>query len=235
MTNNQSHDQPKPRQRPLIDNRTRGAHAGLEGLQDTLAKQHGVSRSTVRLALNTLRGQGLIAVRVGSGSTVLPGPDAKAATAWRTTEAGPDRLTDTTEPDRFRSTIGERLAELLNLDADEPTFVQVECGTDPDTGHKVITRRIPPFSACEHTSLETESFPQRSDLLAILTKTHGQLTAAEYIRPRIPSPDDARTLDLSEGTPILEATRITHAEHRGVLAEIEHTGGNGIQFAYRIG
>jgi GntR family transcriptional regulator len=190
-----------------------------------------VSRSTVRLALNTLRLEGLIAVRVGSGSTVRPGPDAKAVTAWRSTEAGPDRLTGTSEPDRFRSTVGERLADLLGLDADEPTFVQVLHGTDPDTGRKVIARRILPSSACEGTSLETQSFPDRPELLAILTKAHRKLMAAEYVRPLIPAPDDATTLDLPEGIPILETSHITHAGRKGVLAEIERTGGEGIQHA----
>ncbi|WP_194921440.1 GntR family transcriptional regulator [Catenulispora rubra] len=200
--------------------------------EDALGKQHKVSRSTVRLALNTLRMQGLIAVRVGSGSTVLPGPDAKTVTAWRTTETGPDRLTDVSEPDRFTSTIGERLADLLDLDADEPTFVQEVRGTDPETGRTVTVRRILPFSACEGTSLETKSFPDRPELLATLTKAHGKLTTAEYIRPLIPAPDDATALDLPEGTPILETTRITHAGAKGVLAEIERAGGDGIQHAY---
>lgn len=207
---------------------------GLLPSEDTLGKKHKVSRSTVRLALNTLRQQGLIAVRVGSGSTVLPGPDAKAVTAWRSAEAGPDRLIDTSEPDCFRSTVGERLADLLDLDADEPTFVQVLHGTDPDTGRRVISRRVLPFSACERTSLETEPFPGRPELLAILAKAHKELAAAEYIRPLIPAPDDATTLDLPEGTPILETTRITLAGGKGVLAEIERTGGDGIQHGYRL-
>ena len=202
--------------------------------EDALGKEHKVSRSTVRLALNTLRQQGLIAVRVGSGSTVLPGPDARTVTTWRSTKADPDRLTNTSAPDRFRSTVGERLADLFLVDADEPTFVQVLHGIDPDTGHTVITRRILPFSACEGTSLETEPFPDRPELLAILSKAHGKLKATEYVRPMNPTPDDATTLDLPEGVPILETTRLTHAGGRGVLAEIERTGGDGIQHAYNL-
>lgn len=202
--------------------------------EDALGKQHKVSRSTVRLALNTLRLEGLIAVRVGSGSTVRPGPDAKVATAWRGIETGPDRLTDASEPDRYRSTIGERLAELLGIDADEPTFVQVVTGTDPDTGRKVIARRILPFSACPDGDLEIQSFPDRPRLLEILAKAHRALTAAEYVRPLMPAPDEATTLELTDGTPILETTRITHAGRKGVLAEIERTGGDGIQHAYRL-
>ena len=202
--------------------------------EDALGKQHGVSRATVRLALNTLRSEGLVMSHMGRGSIVRPRPDDKAVTAWRTTASSADRLTDTGEPDRYRSTIGERLAELLNLDADEPTFVQAVTGTDPDTGRTVIARRILPFSAAEFTTLETECFPDRPELLAILTKAHGKLATAEYVRPLMPAPDEAAALALIDGTPILETTRITSAGGKGVLAEIERTGGDGIQHAYRL-
>lgn len=202
--------------------------------EDEIGKRHGVSRATVRLALQALRSEGLVMSQMGRGSTVRPRPDDKAVTAWRNAEIGADRLTNVSEPDRYRSTIGERLAELLGLPADEPTFVQVVTGTDPDTGRKVTARRILPFSACEGSSLETEPFPDRPELLEMLAKAHRKLTAAEYVRPVMPTPDETTALDLIDGTPILEITRVTHAGRRGVLAEIERTGGDGIQHAYRL-
>ena len=98
----------------------------------------------------------------------------------------------------------------------------------------MIARRIRPFSACEQTSLETEPFPDRPELLATLTKAHRKLTTAKYIRPVNAAPDDAAILDLNEGTPILKTTRITYAGRTGALVEIERTSGDGIQHAYRL-
>ena len=82
--------------------------------------------------------------------------------------------------------------------------------------------------------METEPFPERAELLAILAKAHGELTAAEYVRPLMPTPDEATTLDLIDGTPILETTRITSAGGRPVLVETECTSGDGIQHGYRL-
>jgi GntR family transcriptional regulator len=202
--------------------------------EDALAKRHGVSRPTIRLALNTLRAEGLISVRMGKGSTVRPGPDAEATTIWRTADTGPDRLTDTSEPERYRRNAGTRMAALLDIPADEPMFVQDATGTDPGTGRTVLTRRMLPFTVAEGTPLETEPFPDRPALLAILAKAHGKLTVAEYVRPLMPQPDESATLDLIDGTPILETTRITSADGRPVLAETERTSGDGTQNGYRM-
>ena len=201
--------------------------------EDALAQRHKVSRPTIRLALNTLRAEGLISVRMGKGSTVRPGPDAEAVTIWRTADTGPDRLTDTSEPERYRRNAGTRMAALLGIPADEPMFVHAT-GTDPDTGRTVITHRMLPFTAAEGTPLQKEPFPDRPALLATLAKAHGKLTVAEYIRPLMPQPDESATLDLIDGTPILETTRITSAGGRPVLAETERTSSDGVQNGYRL-
>jgi GntR family transcriptional regulator len=202
--------------------------------EDTLAQRFSVSRPTVRLALNTLRAEGLLSVRMGKGSTVRPGPDAKAVTIWRDADTGPDRLTHPSEPQRYRSHPGPRIAALLGMDADEPAFVQDATGTDPATGRRVLTRRILPFTVAENTPLHMAQFPERAELLTILTQAYGELSATEYVRPLMPAPDEATALDLIEGTPILETTRITSAGRRPVLAETERTSGDSTQNGYRI-
>jgi DNA-binding GntR family transcriptional regulator len=50
----------------------------------------------------------------------------------------------------------------------------------------------------------------------------------------MPQPDESATLDLIDGTPILETTRITSAGGRPVLAETERTSGDGIQNGYHL-
>jgi hypothetical protein len=126
------------------------------------------------------------------------------------------------------------MAALLDIPADEPMFVQHATGTDPDTGRTVITHRMLPFTVAEGTSLEAEPFPDRPALLAILAKAYGKLTVAEYVRLLMPQPDESATLDLIDGTPILETTRITSAVGRPVLAETERASGDGIQNGYRL-
>jgi GntR family transcriptional regulator len=202
--------------------------------EDTLAQRYKVSRPAVRLALNTLRAEGLISVRMGKGSIVRPGPDAKTTTIWRDANTGPDRLTNPSEPQRYIRHPEPRIAELLGVAADEPAFAQDATGTDPVAGRTVLTRRILPFSVAENTPLHMESFPNRAELLAILTQAYGDLSAVEYVRPLMPAPDEATALDLIEGTPILETTRITSAAGRPVLAETERTSGDSTQNGYRL-
>jgi hypothetical protein len=142
---------------------------------------------------------------MGKGSMVRPGPDATTATIWRSIAQGSDRLTGPTEPEVYRRNAGERIADLLSIDADEPMFVQALTGTDPATGRTVITHRMLPFSTVADTPLQQATtelgFPARANLMAMLADHYCQLSAVENVRPLMPAPDEATTLGLIEGAP----------------------------------
>jgi GntR family transcriptional regulator len=205
---------------------------GLLPSEPTLSETYGLSRPTVRLALNTLRAEGLIGVRMGKGSFVRTRSDADIVTVERTQAA--DRLTVTGQLSHFRQDADPAVADLLNIRDGSATFVQDATAVQGGTGHKVLARTIISFATVEGTPLETEPFPERSALLAALTAVHGKLSATEYVRARSPQADEPSTLALADGAPVLETTRVTSAKGRPLFADIERTSAEGVQYAYKL-
>jgi GntR family transcriptional regulator len=221
----------------IRDEIARGEYAPGELLpsEAQMSERYKVSRPTVRQALIALRTEGLIEVRMGKGSFVRRSYDAPAVTVDRSMPADKTpALSLAGEPERYRSEADTRTAELLGIKQGHPTFVEDATCIEDGTGRRILTRRVLPFSTAEFTSMENEPFPQRPELIEILTKTYGKLgPAIEYVRSRMPSPDEAAALELSDITPILETTRVTPGK-RPLFAETERTSAEGIQLAYPV-
>ena len=114
-------------------------------------------------------------------------------------------------------------------------FVQDVTGIDPATHRPVTTRRMLPFSIAEHTPAwkPSPSPNAPSSWPSSQRRTGNSPPPSKYVS-LMPTPDEATTLDLIDGTPILETTRITSAGGRPVLVETECTSGDGIQHGYRL-
>lgn len=197
-----------------------------------LKTEYGVSATTVRQALIALRAEGLIIVRNGIGSFVSASYNQPAATIdrGRTAEAPP--LVTTGEPMQFRGTADAPTAALLGIAEDEPLFNTEVPAAEDGTGRKVLIRRTIPIEATDGHAPDPDA--DTETLLATLTNRHGKLTATEYVRARMATPDERSALDLSDAVPILETIRVATAKGRTVYAETQRTSAEGVQLAYPI-
>ncbi|WP_194906137.1 GntR family transcriptional regulator [Catenulispora rubra] len=199
-----------------------------------MSEVYKVSRPTVRQALIALRAEGLIGVRMGKGSYVRRSYNSAAATIDRS-GTGPARLLKpTAEPNGYRQNADAPTAELLGISEDDPMFVLELPTIEDGTGRKVLTRRLLPVAITANTPLATDHFPERSALLTALTERHGKLSAIEYVRTRMPNPDETTALELSDITPLLETILVTSAKRGPVLAESERTSGEAVQLSYPV-
>lgn len=203
--------------------------------ENTLVERYGVSKPTVRLALSTLRGEGLIRVVNGKGSYVRDTPTtAPAVTVTRDLNDPTRGITPTGQPEHSRQEADARLAALLGVDEHEPLYVLDQTATDDVTGRTVLTRRILPSTAAEDITLETQPHPNRSELLRVLRDKHGELTTLLLTRAYLPRPDEAATLDMPEATPVLETIWLsTDLDGHPVLVETERASGDNSQYEYR--
>ena len=203
--------------------------------ENTLVERYGVSKPTVRLALSTLRGEGLIRVVNGKGSYVRDTPTTTPpVTVTRDPHDPTHGITLTGQPEHSRHEADGRIAALLGIDEQDPLYILDRTATDDATGRTVLTRRILPFTATEGTTLETQPHPDRPELLRVLRDKHGELTTHLLTRAYLPHPDEATTLGIPEATPVLETTWLTQ-DPGGytVLAEIERANADGVHYAFR--
>lgn len=199
-----------------------------------MSEEYKVSRPTVRQALIALRAEGLIGVRMGKGSYVRRSYNSAATTIDRSGNSPARPLKPTAEPSGFRQNADAPTADLLGISEDDPMFVLDVPTIDEQTGRKVLTRRLLPVAITANTPVATDHFPERSALLAALTDRYGKLSATEYVRTRMPNPDESTALGLSDITPLLETTLVISAKRGPVLAEIERTSGEGVQLSYPV-
>lgn len=197
-----------------------------------LREEYDVSPTTVRQALLELRSEGLITVRNGKGSFVSASYNQPAATIDRASTADAPALITTGDPLQFRGTADTPMAALLGITEDEPLFNVEVPAVEDGTGRKVLIRRIIPIEATNGHAPEPNA--DTATLLAMLTKRHGKPTVTEYVRARMPSPDERTALDLSDAVPIFETIRVATAKRRTVYAETQRTSTEGVQLAYPI-
>lgn len=204
--------------------------------ENALVERYEVSKPTVRLALSALRGEGLIKVVNGKGSYVRDtAGNAPATTVHRDPGDPWQGVHPTGKPEHSRQEADARLAALLGTQEGEPLFIQDRTAQDLTTGRTVLTRRILPFTVAEGTLLETQPYPDRTELLTILREAYGETTTRIYTRAYLPRPDEGTALNMLDATPVLETTWITAgAKGQILLAEVENANSEGICYAYDL-
>jgi hypothetical protein len=80
------------------------------------------------------------------------------------------------------------MAALLNIAEDEPLFIVEVPAAEDGTGRRVLIRRMIPIEASDGYAPDPGT--DTDALLAMLAKRHGKASTTEYVRARMPSPDE---------------------------------------------
>ena len=202
--------------------------------ETVLIERYHVSRITARAAVRSLRAAGLVITEHGRGTRVRDAstgpidldtaithdPASHRLTTWD------DAWSPVEDAIRYRTTATGPLARTLALDDGEPLFAHERLLTPANDAPAVGAPRIAhtvfvPFAVCvDAPGIEADPFAPLPALYAALTAVGHALTWHDTITARMPTPDEAAALTLSEGAPLLLHTRTTHGtDHRPLLHE----------------
>ena len=176
--------------------------------ETVLMERYGVSRITARNAVRALRASGLVITEHGRATYVRPTATTAAldltGPAW-----GEQGWTLAEEPTRYRTTLDHHPGPALDLPQGEPVFACERLWTHP-TVVRLTHRVFVPFAVCADTpGIEANPFAEPAALAQALTATGARVHFEHTTTARMPNPDEAATLTLDEGTPILIHTRRT--------------------------
>jgi hypothetical protein len=131
--------------------------------------------------------------------------------------------TRTGAPSPWRTSSASRPEPLYTYDALETAA----------PGLRQLHRTYVPLSVLVDTKYETEAPPPAPQLYAALNDLGHELRFTEYLRPRMPLPDQAQALRLPEGIPLLTILRVTYtlADKPLALEEL-HLPGDDLELSY---
>jgi GntR family transcriptional regulator len=211
--------------------------------EEALAKQFGVTRPTVRQGLTELRASGLVEVIMGRGTfarsphsrpTMTRPRGVRRKRSGGFAEADEIKWTQAEEPVAVRTDAPLALADLLRVPPGEPLYTYDALQT-AGPNFRQLHRTYIPFSVLSGTKYEEEAPPPAPQLYTALAELGHELHFTEYLRPRMPLPDQAQALRLPEGVPILVILRVTLNEHDKPLALEEfQLPGDDLELSYRL-
>ncbi|MGW1215692.1 GntR family transcriptional regulator [Streptomyces sp. NPDC002499] len=212
--------------------------------EEALAKQFGVTRPTVRQGLTELRASGLVEAIMGRGTFARSPQGRPSLTRPRGVRLAPDgrymeadgiQWTNAEPPVATRTDAPLPLADLLRIPPGEPMFTYDALQTADHGRLRQLHRTYVPFSVLIGTRYEEEAPPPAPELYAALAELGHELNFTEYVRTRMPLPDQAQTLRLPEGVPLLHVIRVTLAEGGKPLALEEfHLPGDDLELSFRL-
>lgn len=243
--------QPKYRQvadalRRDIDSGTYGPGARLPSESDLMAR-FDASRNTVRSGLNVLVSQGLISSSQGLGYEVRKHEvfvlNASRFENLTFPQNGDSYVTDVTNAGRqphqtFRvemTTAPEYIAQRLKIDVESRTVLRF-C-------HRFVDDTPWSTQATHYPEWLIEKAPRLTDPGDIAEGTTRYLAGlgieqigyADEIATRMPTPDEARLLDIAAGVPVLLWTRTGYSHERPIRCTITTLRGDLNRMNYEIG
>ncbi|MFF3640335.1 GntR family transcriptional regulator [Streptomyces sp. NPDC002564] len=212
--------------------------------EESLAKQFGVTRPTVRQGLTELRASGLVEAIMGRGtfarspqnrpSLTLP-RGVRRASDGTYAEADGIRWTDAEEPTATRTDAPLALADLLRVPPGEPLFTYDALQTADQGRLRQLHRTYIPFSVLLDTKYEEQPPPPAPHIYNALAELGHELHFTEYVRTRMPLPDQAQALRLADGVPMLHILRVTlTATDKPLALEEFHLPGHDLELAFRL-
>lgn len=212
--------------------------------EEVLAKQFGVTRPTVRQGIAELRAAGLVEVMMGRGMFVRSPHSRPSYTRprgvrsdanGRYVEADGLRWTDAEEPAVTRTDAPLALADLLNIPPGEPMYTYDALQTADRGRLRQLHRTHVPFSVLLDTKYEEEAPPPAPQLYSALSDLGHDLQFTEYLRTRMPLPDEAKALRLPDGVPLLHILRVTlTGEGKPLALEEFQLPGDDLELSYNL-
>ncbi|MEU1625813.1 GntR family transcriptional regulator [Streptomyces sp. NPDC020096] len=212
--------------------------------EEVLAKQFGVTRPTVRQGIAELRAAGLVEVMMGRGMFVrsphsrpsLTRPrGVRRDTQGHYVEADGLRWTDAEELAVTRTDAPLALAELLRIPPGEPMFTYDSLQTADRGRLRQLHRTYVPFSVLVGTKYEEAAPPPAPHLYEALAELGHELQFTEYLRTRMPLPDQAEALRLPDGVPLIHILRVTSGNEAKPLALEEfQLPGDDLEISYPL-
>ncbi|WP_037576674.1 GntR family transcriptional regulator [Phaeacidiphilus oryzae] len=210
--------------------------------EEVLANQFKVTRPTVRQGIAELRAAGLVEVMMGRGSFVRS-PQARPNLTrprgvrrdrdGRFSEADAIRWTAAEEPTATRTDAPVALADLLRIPPGEPLFTFDQHETADHGRLRQLHRTYIPFSVLIGTKYEETAPPPAPALFDALADLGHEIHFTEYIRTRMPLPDEVITLRLAEGVPLLHILRLTlNQDDRPLALEELRMPGDDLEISY---
>lgn len=200
-----------------------------------LAEAYGLSRTTVRKALDEMESLGLVARRQGRGTFVAE--SSREATDLMHAYSFTDQMrrmgrTPRTEVLEFGIVEAPRqVAENLGLRLGERVYRMRRLRLADEVPMMVETSYLP---ASEFVALSKHDVDTKP-LYDIIEKDYHEKirVAVEEFRASTARLEDARSLGIAEGSPVLELTRLTHNDQNMVI-EFTHSVARADQFKYRV-
>jgi GntR family transcriptional regulator len=186
--------------------------------ESELIERFGISRTTVRRALDQLREQHVIETEQGKGSFVN---DARPAHTLTRTSDPWERLEPTSEPHCQRGRACALAAEMFGLKEGSPIYTREQTATHRDTGARVLTVRTVAVMPIMHIEPEPDPAGDRAELIAALEADAGPLTTRIRFRYiATPPAEMAADLGLPPGAAIIEFRHLTY-DRDGQLLMVE--------------
>lgn len=193
--------------------------------ESQLMEQFSVSRVTVRLAVGALRSEGLIVTRQGRGSFVRDRSASRRVSssryrldsdfaAGRVSEPA-TRFGTVEDHNRYRlerslreERASQQIADLLSLSIGEPVLQRRYVHVVDDRPEEISTSYLPMELVRDTSVADPANEPWPGGTIAQLAALGYRVTrVVEWVRARMPTPDEVRTLGVSAGVPVLVITR----------------------------
>ncbi len=213
-----------------------------------LGERFKVSRNTVRLALGLLANEGIITSTPGRGTFVR---DRVMLTYHAARAEAADRPNDWTT-DAYLTEVsqqGRKPSQTFDMRV-VPATATVAQRLSVEEGEPVVVRRVFRRVDGEPWSVQDSSYPmdiaQECGLLVPqdiprgtvrVMAEHGYVEVGyvDEITARMPTPDEARTLDLGTGVPVLVYVRTAHTKDRPVRLTETIFPGDRNRLVYELG
>jgi GntR family transcriptional regulator len=214
--------------------------------QDLVAK-YKVSRTTVRLAISMLANEGLVTSTPGRGTFVrdratLTYFASRSEKVSRPTSESDAYLSEVTDQGRtatqdFSTRVvpaSAAIAERLWIDEGVSTVVR-RCFRYVDDDPWSIQDSYYPMELCEGTELMSPNDIPRGTTRVLMELGYPQVAYVDELTTRMPSPEEARGLDLGTGSPVLVFVRTGWTPDRPVRVTETVFAGDRNRVVYELG